>query len=59
MVGRGPVSVAVNLGTGTWTFPASPVAALLAASDPAVRRSRQGVVLPPDAVAFVTQVARA
>ena len=57
IAGRGPVAVAANLGTGTWAFPASPAAALLAASDPAVRRSRQGVVLPPDAVAIVTEAA--
>ena len=42
------------LGTGTWTFPASAAAAVLAASDPRVGRSRQGIVLPPDAVAIVT-----
>jgi hypothetical protein len=45
--------MATNLGTGTWTFPAGPAAALLAASDPRVRRGEQGVVLPPDTVAIV------
>jgi maltooligosyltrehalose trehalohydrolase len=54
-VRRGPVAVAVNLGAAPWTFPASPAAALLAASDPRVGRSEQGVVLPPDTVAIVTQ----
>ena len=51
---RGPVVVATNLGTGSWTFPASPAAALLAASDPRVGRSLQGVVLPPDTVGILT-----
>ncbi len=54
-VRRGPVAVAANLGTGAWTFPASPAAALLAASDPRVGRCERGVVLPPDTVAIVTE----
>jgi maltooligosyltrehalose trehalohydrolase len=33
VVRRGPTAVAVNLGTQTWTFPASPQATLLAVSD--------------------------
>jgi maltooligosyltrehalose trehalohydrolase len=54
IVRRGPVAVAANLGPLPWTFPASPAAALLAASAPQVGRSRQGVVLPPDTVAILT-----
>jgi maltooligosyltrehalose trehalohydrolase len=54
IVRRGPVAVAANLGPRPWTFPASPAAALLAASAPQVGRSRQGVVLPPDTVAILT-----
>jgi maltooligosyltrehalose trehalohydrolase len=52
---RGPVAVAVNLGTETWTFPADPAAELLAASDPGVQRAAHGVVLPPDTVAIVAE----
>jgi len=55
-VRRGPVAVAANLGSGGWTFPVSPATALLAASDPRVVRSRQGIALPPDTVAIVTEV---
>ncbi len=55
IVRRGPVAVAANLGPLPWTFPASPAAALLAASAPQVGRSRQGVVLPPDTVAILTE----
>jgi maltooligosyltrehalose trehalohydrolase len=55
VVRRGPVVVAINLGTGTWTFPVSPAAALLEASDPRVGLSGQGVVLPPDTVAILTE----
>jgi hypothetical protein len=54
-VRRGPIAVAANLGRGGWTFPASPATALLAASDPQVVRSRQGIALPPDTVAIVTE----
>jgi maltooligosyltrehalose trehalohydrolase len=50
---RGPVTVAVNLGTGTWTFPARESAELLAASDPGIRRTPDGVALPPDTVAIL------
>jgi maltooligosyltrehalose trehalohydrolase len=53
-VRRGPVVVATNLGSGSWTFPASPAAALLAASDPRVGRTPQGVVFPPDTVGILT-----
>jgi maltooligosyltrehalose trehalohydrolase len=52
---RGPVAVASNLGTGNWTFPARPSAVLLAASDPGVEWSAQGLVLPPDTTAIVTE----
>ena len=45
-----PISAA-----GGWTFPASPATALLAGSDPRVVRSRQGIALPPDTVAIVTE----
>ena len=55
IVRRGPAAVAANLGSGGWTFPASPATALLAASDPRVVRSRQGIALPPDTVAIVTE----
>jgi maltooligosyltrehalose trehalohydrolase len=55
IVRRGAAAVAANLGSGGWTFPASPATALLAASDPRVTRSRQGVALPPDTVAIVTE----
>ena len=55
VVRRGPVAVAANLGGRTWTFPAGPAAELLAASDPGVERTGQGVVLPPDTVALVTE----
>jgi maltooligosyltrehalose trehalohydrolase len=55
IVRRGPVVVAANLGPGSWTFPASPAAVLLTASAPQVGRTRQGVVLPPDTVAILTE----
>jgi maltooligosyltrehalose trehalohydrolase len=55
IVRRGPAAVAANLGSGGWTFPASPATELLAASDPRVVRSRQGIALPPDTVAIVTE----
>ena len=54
VVRRGPVVVASNLGSRSWTFPADPQAELLAASDPDVKVTRQGVVLPPDTVAIMT-----
>jgi len=55
IVHRGPVAVAANLGTQTWTFAADPSAALLAASDPNIKKTRTGVILPPDTVAIVTR----
>jgi maltooligosyltrehalose trehalohydrolase len=54
-VRRGPVTVAANLGSGSWTFRPSAATALLAASDPRVARSRQGIALPPDTVAIVAE----
>ena len=55
VVRRGPVVIASNLGGSTWTFPADPAAVLLAASDPGIGRTRQGLALPPDSVAILTQ----
>jgi maltooligosyltrehalose trehalohydrolase len=55
VVRRGPVVVASNLGRGTWTFPAGPAAALLAASDPGVERTAQGLAIPPDTVIILTE----
>jgi maltooligosyltrehalose trehalohydrolase len=55
---RGPVVVAANLGAGNWTFPASQEAALLAVSDSRVGRSQNGVVLPPDTAAILTEKPR-
>jgi maltooligosyltrehalose trehalohydrolase len=55
IVRRGPVTVAVNLGIQTWTWPAGPSAALLAASDPRIERIQQGLSLPPDSVAIVAE----
>jgi maltooligosyltrehalose trehalohydrolase len=54
-VRRAPVTVAANLGSGTWTFPASAATALLVASDPRVVRSPRGIALPPDTVAIVAE----
>jgi maltooligosyltrehalose trehalohydrolase len=54
VVRRGPVTVASNLGSSGWTFPAGPQTELLAASDPDVKLTRPGVVLPPDTVAIMT-----
>jgi maltooligosyltrehalose trehalohydrolase len=51
---RGPVTVASNLGTETWIFPAGPGAVLLAASDPRIERTRGGLALPADTVAILT-----
>ncbi|HEY3956768.1 MAG TPA: malto-oligosyltrehalose trehalohydrolase [Streptosporangiaceae bacterium] len=53
-VQRGELTVAANVGTGTWVFPAGPAAELLAASDSRVRTSGTGIVLPPDTVAIVS-----
>jgi maltooligosyltrehalose trehalohydrolase len=55
IVRRGPTTVVSNLGTETWTFPASPGATLLAASDDRIVWTQEGVVLPPDTVAIVTE----
>lgn len=53
IVRRGPVTVAANLGTGTWSFAAGPPATLLAASDSKIKQTRKGLVLPPDTVAIL------
>jgi maltooligosyltrehalose trehalohydrolase len=55
VVRRGPVTVAANLGSASWTFPAGAAAELLAASDPRVEPADRGFVLPPDTVAIVTE----
>ncbi len=55
IVRRGPVTVAANLGTRPWTFAAGPSAALLAASDPNIKQTRKGLVLPADTVAILTE----
>ncbi len=55
VVRRGPVTVAANLGEGSWTFPAGPAAELLATSDPRIEAADGGLVLPPDTVAIVTE----
>jgi maltooligosyltrehalose trehalohydrolase len=54
IVRRGPVTVAANLGTAAWTYAAAPSAALLAASDPNIKQTRKGLVLPPDTLAILT-----
>jgi maltooligosyltrehalose trehalohydrolase len=54
-VRRGPLLTVVNLGPGPWTYPASPEAELLVASDPRTGRTREGVVLPPDSVAILAE----
>jgi len=53
VVRRGPVTVAANLGTASWTRPAASSAQLLAASDPGVRRAGDGLILPPDTAAIL------
>jgi maltooligosyltrehalose trehalohydrolase len=50
---RGPVLIAVNLGSAEWTCPIDADAALLASSGPRVRITNDGVELPPDTVAVV------
>jgi maltooligosyltrehalose trehalohydrolase len=55
VVRRGPVVIAANLSGGTWTCPAEPPAGLLAASDPRVELTAQGLVLPPDSVAILNK----
>ena len=57
IVRRGPVTVAANLGTRTWTFAVGPEAALLATSDPKIKQTRKGLVLPPDTVAILAGAA--
>jgi maltooligosyltrehalose trehalohydrolase len=54
IVRRGPVVVAANLGTVTWTFPVSEAAVLLAASGHGAHRTDRGIALPPDTVVIVT-----
>jgi maltooligosyltrehalose trehalohydrolase len=54
IVRRGPVTVAANLGTGTWAFAADPGTVLLAASDPKIKQTRKGLALRPDTVAILT-----
>jgi maltooligosyltrehalose trehalohydrolase len=54
IVFRGPVTVAVNLGTSPWTFEAGRETALLATSDPKIKRTRNGLLLPPDTAAILT-----
>jgi maltooligosyltrehalose trehalohydrolase len=53
-VRRGPVVVASNLGSEPWTFRPARPAVLLAASDPGVEATPQGVLLPPDTVAILS-----
>jgi len=55
VIRRGPVVVAANLGTGTWTCPAERPADLLAASDASVGLTDGGLVLPPDTVAILDE----
>lgn len=54
IVRQGPVAVAANLGTRTWTFAADPSATLAEASDRSIKQMRKGLVLPPDTVAILT-----
>ena len=54
---RGPVIVAVNLGTTDWTCPAAKDATLLASSDPRIALAPPGLLLPPDSVAIATTAA--
>ena len=56
VVRRGQVAVACNLGQEDWTFPTD--AELQAASDARIARVPDGVVLPPDSVAILTDPAR-
>ncbi|MGO8885758.1 MAG: malto-oligosyltrehalose trehalohydrolase [Streptosporangiaceae bacterium] len=57
IVRRGPVTVAVNLGSRTWACPAGPSAQLLAASDARIELTGGHLSLPPDSVAIVTETA--
>ncbi len=53
LVRRGPVTVAANLGAGSWTCPAEPPAEVLAASDPGVKLAPGGIILPPDSAVIM------
>jgi len=54
IVHRGPVTVAANLGTRTWTF--TPAGRRRCSSPPTSASNRRaGVVLPPDTVAILTR----
>jgi maltooligosyltrehalose trehalohydrolase len=53
VIRRGPVVIAANLGSGTWTYPAARPAVLLAASGAAAGLTDGGLVLPPDTVAIL------
>jgi maltooligosyltrehalose trehalohydrolase len=57
VVQRGPVTIASNLGTATWTYQPGPGAAVVAASDPRIKLAAHGLDLPPDTVALVTGAA--
>ena len=61
VVGRGPVTVAVNLSDSGRRFAAGPQASLAAASDPGIELTEHALVLPPDTVAVMmtTQEGRA
>jgi maltooligosyltrehalose trehalohydrolase len=54
-VRRGPVTIAGNLGTGDWEFPAGPDHTVLAVSCRDVTASGPNLVLPPDSVVIVAQ----
>jgi len=54
-VRRGPVTVAANLGSDDWVFPAGEGHCLLAYSCPGVTASGPNLVLPPDSVVIVAQ----
>jgi maltooligosyltrehalose trehalohydrolase len=53
VIGRGPVVIAANLGSGPWTYLTQRPARLLAASGRSVRLMDGGLVLPPDTVAIL------
>ncbi len=53
VIRRGPVLIAANLGSGTWTYPAARPTVVLAASDAAAGLTDGGLVLPPDTVAIL------
>jgi maltooligosyltrehalose trehalohydrolase len=56
---RGPVTVAVNLGTADWSLDVKQGAELLAASDSRAEVAGQRVALPPDSVAIVSEAREA